>query len=156
MLRAVVFVAVAFAVFVAAAWLREGANLGIRDPRTDTPSAPGPRAQRTARTLAQLEEIDPAAGGSPLVLNEIASSNPHALLDEALQPSDWLELYNRSPEPVRLAGYSLADGRSAARRWRLPDLELAPGQGLSFDVFSVSGSLMGVREDGRRDPEALL
>jgi len=136
-LRAVVLVAVAFAVFLAAAWLRERADLGIPAPRADAPSASGPRAQRTARTLARLERLDAAAGDSPLVLNEIASTNPHALLDEALQPSDWLELYNRSTKPVRLGGYRLADGRSAARRWRMPDLELAPGSHL---VLFASGA----------------
>lgn len=141
MLRAVVLVAVAFAIFLAAAWLRERADLGIPAPSADAPSASGPRALRTARTLARLERLDAAAGGSPLVLNEIASTNPHALLDEALQPSDWLELFNRSTKSVALAGYSLADGRSSARRWRLPDLDLAPGAHLV--LFASGGDRVG-------------
>lgn len=133
--------AVAFALFLAAAWLRERADLGIPSPPPDAPSVSGPRALRTARTMARLEQLGGVAGGSPVVLSEIASTNPHALLDEALQPSDWIELFNRSTKPVRLAGYSLADGRNAARRWKLPDLELAPGAHLV--LFASGGDRVG-------------
>lgn len=120
--RSALLVVVALAVIAGAALVRD------RLPRTPIgergPSPPTARATRTARTLAQLERVSTAS--SPVVLNEIATTNPHVLLDEEGAAPDWIELYNRSDQPVALGGWSLADGRDPARRWILPERTLAP------------------------------
>jgi hypothetical protein len=88
------------------------------------------RAVRTERNLARLERMGSVGVGSPVVLNEVMTANPHVILDEDLAPSDWIELYNRSQHAVSLAGWSLADGLRARRRWILPNVSLEPGEHL--------------------------
>ncbi len=68
----------------------------------------------------------PAFGAGPVVISEVMTANPEAILDEDLAPSDWIELYNRSAAPVRLRGWALAQGRRSRHRWTFPDVVLSP------------------------------
>lgn len=71
-----------------------------------------------------------AQGPTPVVINEFMASNSQTLADEDGDFSDWIELYNRSSQPVSLAGVGLSDTSSTPFRWVLPTIDLAPGQHL--------------------------
>ena len=46
---------------------------------------------------------------SPLVINEIVTSNKNSSVDEVLGSPDWIELHNRSSSELDLQGYILTD-----------------------------------------------
>lgn len=97
---------------------------------------------------------------------EIAESTPEPLVrasdpwryfvglaepDEAVDPApaeanyefhDWIELYNRSDEPVSLAGWALTDDASDLSKWIFPEIEIGPRR---FLLVAASGL-------DRRDP----
>jgi hypothetical protein len=86
---------------------------GLVDPDA-RPAAPGP--SRRAIGL----------GAGPVVINEVMTANPEAILDEDFAPSDWIELYNRSDAPVHLRDWALAQGGRSRHRWMFPDVVLSP------------------------------
>jgi hypothetical protein len=120
--------ALAFAAFFAAQALQNRFQFPAPSGRAPADRSAGERARATSRSLAGLEALDPAA--APVVLNEVMTANPQAVLDEDLDAPDWIELVNRSPRAVGLSGWSLADAADAGRRWVFPDLEIAPGEHL--------------------------
>lgn len=60
------------------------------------------------------------AVNSPVVINEIMASNSTAIPDSAGEYDDWVELYNRSNEPVDLSGYVLTDNDQYLDKWTIP------------------------------------
>jgi len=64
---------------------------------------------------------------SPVIINEVGLAAAAGPLDDAGNPDDWVELYNRSDRPVPLAGCTLTDTLGRKRKWPLPDIEIAPG-----------------------------
>ncbi len=70
----------------------------------------------------------PLAPDSALVINELMADNKSTLADEAGEYDDWLELYNRGTEPLRLADYFLGPSAEKPWRYRLPDVTLPPGE----------------------------
>jgi hypothetical protein len=117
--------ALAFAVFLGAQALQDRYRFPAPTGGAPLDHGKSERALATARSLARLERLDPSA--APVVLNEVLTANPEAALDEDLEAPDFVELYNRSPRAVGLAGWALADAADAQRRWIFPDLEIAPG-----------------------------
>lgn len=65
---------------------------------------------------------------SDLVINEIVAANQGGLLDEDGDSPDWIELYNRSDQPLNLAGWSLTNDLAQPEKWRFPEITLGPGQ----------------------------
>ena len=65
---------------------------------------------------------------SPVILTELMSTNSATIADENGQYYDYIELYNRSGEAVNLSGWYLSDDSARARKWRFPDVTLAPGE----------------------------
>ena len=63
-----------------------------------------------------------------IVFSELLMDNRYALPDEQLVYSDVLELQNISEEPVQLSDYYLADRLENRFDYRLPEVELAPGE----------------------------
>lgn len=63
-----------------------------------------------------------------LRITELMPKNRAALLDEDSASSDWIELYNPTPEPVALGGWLLSDKESGG--WALPDRTLGAGERL--------------------------
>lgn len=61
---------------------------------------------------------------SPLILNEFLADNKRWLADEDGDYSDWIELYNRSDQPISLATWSLTDDPSRPTKWTFPDISL--------------------------------
>lgn len=72
--------------------------------------------------------LNEAASDSPVIVNEIMSRNRSTLEDENGQFYDYIELYNRSGETVELGGWYLSDDSANARKWRFPEVSIAPGE----------------------------
>ena len=59
-----------------------------------------------------------------VVISEFMASNTTTLFDEDGDASDWIELWNRSGDPVDLVGWHLVDSGVS---WTFPTTVLAPG-----------------------------
>lgn len=78
---------------------------------------------------------DTVAGEGGLVLNEVAPAG---------DPADWFELYNASPSPIDLTGYTFSDDVAENKGGVVGDVVLAPGQYLQVlvdEAHSASFSL---------------
>jgi hypothetical protein len=71
-----------------------------------------------------------------LVLNELVASNGAGLADEDGDFPDWIEIYNRSSQPVNLSGWALTDDTAEPGKWTFPDVTL-PGH--AYLVVFASG-----------------
>lgn len=69
-----------------------------------------------------FESMDP-----DLVINEFMAGNDATFADEYGEYDDWLELYNRDPNPVWLGDKYLSDDLQNPSRWLLPDSILRSG-----------------------------
>jgi hypothetical protein len=67
------------------------------------------------------------SSGQAVRINEIMSSNSSYKADEDGDFSDWIELFNTSPDTVRLAGWGLSDDKNKPYKWIFPDVKIAPG-----------------------------
>lgn len=65
---------------------------------------------------------------SDLIINEFMAVNSTGLTDEDGDYSDWIELYNRSNQPVNLSGWSLTDDPQQLEKWTFPDISLGSHQ----------------------------
>lgn len=63
-----------------------------------------------------------------VVLNEVMAKNTVTLPDGDGTYPDYVEVLNRSDEPVDLRGYGLTDNSDEPLKWRFPALTLAPGE----------------------------
>jgi hypothetical protein len=61
---------------------------------------------------------------SPLVINELLTANRTGLTDADGDYSDWVEIYNRSSQPVNLSGWFLTDDPARPQKWAFPDVTL--------------------------------
>lgn len=86
---------------------------------------PTPALDNTEENYRALTE---PASDSPIILNEIAARNKTILADENGQYYDYIELYNRSGEPVDISGWYLSDNDLNSRRWRFPNMTMQPGE----------------------------
>nr|MBC8452396.1 lamin tail domain-containing protein [Spirochaetota bacterium] len=72
-----------------------------------------------------------------IVINELAGWNTNLLEDEDSDYSDWVELYNTSPEPVNIRGWYLSDDRTILNKWMFSATKiLNPGEHL---IIFLSG-----------------
>lgn len=69
-----------------------------------------------------------------ILINEVMSSNGHALLDDDRDSPDWIELYNASTNTVDLTGWGLSDDTNQVFKWRFTHATIDPGQ--TFLVFA--------------------
>ena len=88
-------------------------------------SMPTPGMPNTDESYRALHEPH---SDSPVIVTELMSTNSATLADENGQYYDYIELYNRSGEAVNLSGWYLSDDSARARKWRFPDVTLAPGE----------------------------
>ena len=72
--------------------------------------------------------LQSAIAQTNLQITEIMAANTLTLVDEDGEFSDWLELYNPSPDSAQLAGYHLTDDPEVLAKWTFPALIL-PGHG---------------------------
>jgi len=95
-----------------------------------------------ALVLAALAPLVPPverANADPpdVVIAEFMASNSTTLFDEDGAASDWIELWNRSGDPVDLAGWRLSD---AGASWSFPQIELAADARLVVFASDKAGS----------------
>jgi hypothetical protein len=62
----------------------------------------------------------------PLQISEFLVSDGRTQVDEDGDASDWVELINRSDDPIDLIGYALSDNAARPTKWRLPSVSLPP------------------------------
>jgi hypothetical protein len=79
--------------------------------------------------------LNPTLFTGDIIINEIAAANvvtnggPGTLdIDEFNQPEDWIELFNRGSNSVRLLGWALTDSQNEPGLWTFPDVTLGAGQ----------------------------
>lgn len=79
-----------------------------------------------------------------VIINEILAD---PLPQIGLPAAEFVELYNRSPNPIQLLGWTFSDGTSSAK---LPEFILQPGNFVivcsagNVDMFSILGSTLAV------------
>ncbi|MCH2101600.1 MAG: CotH kinase family protein [Planctomycetes bacterium] len=56
----------------------------------------------------------------PVFLNEAVSDNESVYFDEAGEADDFVELFNRSTQPIDLADFTLSDRYGAPQKWAFP------------------------------------
>ena len=83
---------------------------------------------------------------NPPDITEFLADSTDAIRDEDGDATDWIELWNRSPFVLDLAGYALTDDPADLRKWVFPSVKV-PGGG--FLLVRASGK-------DRRDPRAQL
>lgn len=90
-----------------------------------------------------------------LVINEVMASNHTGILAENDSLYDWIEIKNVSAESIDLSDYALAtlkkvkskeDSTEVMKtdRWKLPEMELAPGE-----LLLVFASNRDIKEEGK-------
>jgi len=72
-------------------------------------------------------DSDPPPEPLPLCINEFMADNRSALIGEAGETPDWIELHNPTDEAIDLAGWRLADAIDEELPWVLSGLALEPG-----------------------------
>ncbi len=77
---------------------------------------------------------------SPVIISEVMTSNKVTLPDSKGQYHDYIELTNRGDQPLNLEGFGLTDNLTDPMKYRLPNIELAPGE---FVVIYCSGERSG-------------
>lgn len=74
---------------------------------------------------------------SPLVINEVVTSNSTTLTDQFGNTPDWIELYNSSDTTIDLAGYTFTDNPGKPAKWTCGSLTMAAK---SYAVICASDS----------------
>ena len=64
----------------------------------------------------------------PVIISEVQTSNRSAILSEAGELCDWIELYNPSREAAVLDGCFLSDDETNLFKWQISELTLNPGE----------------------------
>ena len=87
-----------------------------------------------------------------LHINEFMAENQGIVCDEHGDYDDWIELFNKNPQPINLEGLFLTDDITIPNKWRFPDVEIQPKghiliwadnegeQGLLHTNFKLSAS----------------
>jgi CotH protein/lamin tail-like protein/Ig-like domain-containing protein/chitobiase/beta-hexosaminidase-like protein len=91
--------------------------------------------------------LNPSAPPTDVFISEFMASNKHTIRDEDGNYSDWIEIYNRSPELVDLSGWYLTDDSSALTKWQIPS---------GVMLSSKSYLLIWASGNDRTDPTAPL
>ncbi|HMJ89308.1 MAG TPA: lamin tail domain-containing protein, partial [Candidatus Acidoferrum sp.] len=91
--------------------------------------------------------LDPTTFTGDIVINEFLAgnnlTNSPLDLDEDNEIQDWIELYNRGTNAVRLLGWSLTNDRDLPGLWTFPDVTLAPGKYLLVYTSEKNRLLVG-------------
>lgn len=63
---------------------------------------------------------------SPIVINEICSSNKNSYTDNDGNSPDWIELFNKSSDIVDISGFGLSDGNKNRFKFTFPEGTIIP------------------------------
>ncbi len=61
-----------------------------------------------------------------IVINEIMSSNGSGIADDFGEYSDWVEIYNNSPQALNIYQWYLSDDENEISKWQFPDTTILP------------------------------
>lgn len=89
---------------------------------------------------APLCEAGRCLAPDPVIIAEVVAANAEGLQDGAGRRPDWIELQNRGRTPADLTGWFLTDDLDDRRKWRFPQVILAPGE--ARVVFASGGALV--------------
>ncbi|MDX1521085.1 MAG: lamin tail domain-containing protein [Anaerolineae bacterium] len=92
--------------------------------------------------LADFQANDP----SPLIISELLAGNDIGPVDEDGEYTDWIEIYNRSDQPINLGGWYLTDDIARPQKWSFPDMILGSQEYL---LIFASGKDRVLVEEGR-------
>jgi hypothetical protein len=76
------------------------------------------------------------ADSNKIIISEFMAVNSNGIVDEDLEHSDWLELYNNSAGPIDLAGWYFSDNAANLKEWQFPSVTLPKG---GYLVIFASG-----------------
>ncbi len=65
---------------------------------------------------------------SELLITEVSADNETTLADEDGDYADWVEIYNRTSQPLNLSGFALTDDPDQPKKWVFPDMTLGNGE----------------------------
>ena len=68
--------------------------------------------------------------GQEILISEFLALNDGGIADEDGERSDWVEIQNRSASTLSLDGWYLTDVAIEPFKWRLPAVQLSPGESL--------------------------
>ncbi len=91
--------------------------------------------------------LNPALFTGDIIINEFAAANilSQAALDfsEFNLPEDWIEIYNRGTNNVRLLGWSLSNDPDQPGLWTFPDITLTNGTYLVVYASGLDRKVLG-------------
>ena len=91
--------------------------------------------------------LNPGLFTGDVIINEFAAANivSQGGLDvsEFNVPEDWIELYNRGTNAVRLLGWSLSNDETQPGVWSFPDITLNSGQYLVIYASGLDRKVLG-------------
>ena len=90
-----------------------------------------PLLPNTSSGEKQMDVYLRALNPTGVYITEVMASNDETAASSTGDYTDWIEIYNASPDVVDLSGYGLSDNLGRARKWQFPDGTLImPGQHL--------------------------
>ncbi len=91
--------------------------------------------------------LDPASFTGDVIINEFLAGNNFTNspldLDEDNEIQDWIEIYNRGTNSVRMLGWSLTHDREIPGLWTFPDVTLAAGKFLLVYASEKNRTVVG-------------
>lgn len=91
---------------------------------SDKPSPGFPNTEEGYLAFKQSRIIE----NSPLILNEIMTSNKVTKADEYGNFNDYIEITNRGDADIKLDGFGLSDNPDNPMKFKFPDVSLKPGE----------------------------
>ncbi len=95
--------------------------------------------ENSDHTFAELKwtPVDLSSPDAAIYINEALADNKYGVTDVYGERSDWVEIFNRSENPVDLSGYYLSDREDDPLMWQLPKVALLPGE---YVLIFLSGN----------------
>ncbi len=91
--------------------------------------------------------LNPGPFTGDVIINEFVAANLFTNgvldIDEFNQPQDWIELFNRGTNNVRLLGWSLSNEREQPGLWTFPDVTITNGQYLVLYASGLDRKVLG-------------
>ena len=114
-------------------------NLTLRDSHT----LQRLHVDRHQTTKLQVENLEPrlTPSAAPVVISEFMAINHSTIIDDSGDSPDWIEIHNRSMEPVSLEGWLLTDSPWDLTKWRFPNITIQPDE---YMVLLATGCKAGI------------
>ena len=88
------------------------------------------------KASVRVRVVKGGTGEAAIIINEIMASNVDEYVSPAYNFDGWVELYNPTDQPVRLAGLHLSDDPSNLTYWKMPaNMSVIPAHGYTVVWF---------------------